>query len=789
MTTPRLSVVVPFYGVEDYIGDCLESIRVQHFHDIEVIMVDDGSPDGSRQVAEHFEELDSRFRVVTRENGGLGPARNTGTENASGEYLTFVDSDDLVTRHGFEKLVEALDTTGSSFAGGNARRFNNSSGVKPSWAQLHAFARTRFATHVFEHPVLARDRMVWNKVYRRSFWDEYGYQFPAIRYEDYPVTIKAHLDAVTVDILSQPVYYWRERESGDSITQQVFRYDNLVDRVKSASMVVDLVANAPKPVQLRTHVMLAESDFVSIVQSFATASEDECHQIIELGHELVERLGIDALQQRSRYDQLQYYAMLAEDVPLLRELAVFRRDGGLRGGARAFKVPRSVSRYEYGYPGYGRKYLPKDVFLSPAKDLALRTAVNAVRWEDDGLHIEATAEVRHLPTTTQSTLRVFAVSKDVREQVPVRRFDYVDSHGQIAYCGFEMVLTPEQLARYGANESGLRFDLQLASHGSRRNGLLKGLRPGSPTFPEGSYVAPGLWAQPSSTRAGELQIGWRRDPWTLVGGHIEGDTLTLELRAPRPLQVAQLILPGGQFADDLHYPTTCSILGGTTTIVGQIPLRDVAARTDDDDPYLQITTRGIQVRAAGVNNPVTWDAGRHSIAGRVDDHQFRVTRSQANFANLWETAIRLIADSAEVDGEELVVRGRCYGGESDWTIAWRRYLPGTEDYVDLTPTVVSGLDWTICTPIADLIGIDAERNPVDPLATLATWTLFSTSAQRELSTSVLPESLLIARLPVVLSDGERRGTMRPQGDTLQINVVHDVPATPALPPASKPKAS
>ncbi|NNG40188.1 glycosyltransferase [Flexivirga sp. ID2601S] len=781
---PRLSVVVPFYGVENYIGDCLESIRVQHLSDIEVIMVDDGSPDGSRSVAEAYAAQDPRFRVVTRENGGLGPARNTGTEHAAGEYLTFVDSDDLVTRHGFSRMIEALDTTGSSFVGGNARRFNNSSGVKPSWAQLHAFARTRFATHVFDHPVLARDRMVWNKVYRRDFWDEFGYEFPAIRYEDYPVTLKAHLDAVTVDILSQPVYYWRERESGDSITQQVFRYDNLLDRVRSASMVVDLVAAAPKPVRLRTHVMLAESDFVSIVQAFATATEDECYQLIDLGHELVERLGIDALQQRTRYDQLQYHAMLARDVELLRELAVFRRDGGLRGGARAFKVPRSLGRYEYAYPGHGRSYLPKDVFLSPAKDLALRTTVNAVRWEDDGLHVRAVAEVRHLPTGADSSLRVFAVSSAIREQVPVRRFEDVDSHGQLAYCGFEMVIDRATLARWGAAEAPVRFDLQLSSGGARRNGLLRGLRPGSATFPEGGFLTDQLWVQPSSNRSGELLLSWHVAPWTITAGEVDGDDLVLTARAPRPLQVAQFVLPGNRYAEDLRYPATCRIDGGATHLIGRIPLSEVAARTDDDDPFLRITTRGIQVRAGGKHHPLLWDAGRRSVISRVGDNQFRLTRSAAGYANLWESAVRLVADSAELDGPDLVVRGRSLAADGDWVLSWRRYLPGTEDYVEVAATSVTGTDWTVRVPVADLLDVEGVPHEVDPLASLVTWTLFSTSAENDLSTAVLPETLLVSRLPLVCTGDRRRGTLRPHGDTLQVDVRFDVPATAARAPQS-----
>ena len=94
-----LSVVVPFYNVERYIEVSLESIAQQTFRDLEVIMVDDGSTDGSTVVAKSFAARDPRFRLVQQRNMGLGPARNTGARHATGQYLAFVDSDDLVDRH------------------------------------------------------------------------------------------------------------------------------------------------------------------------------------------------------------------------------------------------------------------------------------------------------------------------------------------------------------------------------------------------------------------------------------------------------------------------------------------------------------------------------------------------------------------------------------------------------------------------------------------------------------------------------------------------------------------
>src|SRR4051794_31037869 len=95
---PRLSVVVPIYNVETFLEECLESLAGQTLRELEVIMVNDGSTDGSGAIAAAFAARDPRFRLVEQANGGLGHARNTGVRNCTAgvEYLTFVDSDDII---------------------------------------------------------------------------------------------------------------------------------------------------------------------------------------------------------------------------------------------------------------------------------------------------------------------------------------------------------------------------------------------------------------------------------------------------------------------------------------------------------------------------------------------------------------------------------------------------------------------------------------------------------------------------------------------------------------------
>lgn len=106
---PKVSVVVPVYNVEKYLSKCLDSLINQSFRDIEIICVDDGSPDKSGEIAEEYAKKDSRIVVVHKENAGLGYARNTGMEHAEGEYVTFVDSDDWLTENYISNLVNAAE--------------------------------------------------------------------------------------------------------------------------------------------------------------------------------------------------------------------------------------------------------------------------------------------------------------------------------------------------------------------------------------------------------------------------------------------------------------------------------------------------------------------------------------------------------------------------------------------------------------------------------------------------------------------------------------------------------
>lgn len=110
---PLISVIVPVYNVEKYIDECLNSLLNQSYSNIEIILVDDGSKDNSASICDEYSKKYSNVRVVHKENGGLGFARNTGIDNCQGEYLLFIDSDDYVANNYVETMFENLFSTHS----------------------------------------------------------------------------------------------------------------------------------------------------------------------------------------------------------------------------------------------------------------------------------------------------------------------------------------------------------------------------------------------------------------------------------------------------------------------------------------------------------------------------------------------------------------------------------------------------------------------------------------------------------------------------------------------------
>jgi CDP-glycerol glycerophosphotransferase len=230
---PTVSAIVPFYDVEDYLSECLDSLLAQDFGDVEVILVDDGSPDGSRAIAEDYVGRDPRVRLLTRPNGGLGAARNTGVREARGEFLTFVDSDDLLPPGAIRALVEAARRTGSDIVVGSVERFDSLATWSPGWVDtVQAELRERITIEQFL-PLL-RNLYTWNKLYRRDFWESQDLWFrEGVAYEDQPIVTQLYARAGAIDVIPDIVYRYRARDDKSSISQQTASIADLRQRIEA----------------------------------------------------------------------------------------------------------------------------------------------------------------------------------------------------------------------------------------------------------------------------------------------------------------------------------------------------------------------------------------------------------------------------------------------------------------------------------------------------------------------------------------------------------------------------
>ncbi|MFD3479521.1 CDP-glycerol glycerophosphotransferase family protein [Streptomyces sp. NPDC058695] len=215
---PRFSVIVPVYKVQAYLHACLESVLEQSCSDLEVIAVDDCSPDASGAIADEFAARDKRVRAVRLpENVGLGRARNVGLEHATGDYVLFLDSDDTLTPGALQAITDRIEETGGPdvLVYDYARTYWTGEAVRNQYAdRLTQDGPAPFA--LADRPeILQLLMVVWNKAYRRAFIEEQGFTFPPGYYEDTPWTYPVLMSARTIATLDRVCVHYRQRRRGN----------------------------------------------------------------------------------------------------------------------------------------------------------------------------------------------------------------------------------------------------------------------------------------------------------------------------------------------------------------------------------------------------------------------------------------------------------------------------------------------------------------------------------------------------------------------------------------------
>ncbi|MCI7678044.1 MAG: glycosyltransferase [Streptococcus orisratti] len=216
-----ITVIVPIYNIENFIGNCIESIIRQSYENIEILLINDGSKDNSQKICETYVAKDSRVKLLNKENGGLSDARNYGLDYASGEYIVFIDGDDTIDPNYIEKLYTSIKMNGSEVA---ICSFNL---VNEDYVPFKSEILNLPAGVVSGHDILSevltsygyKYVVAWNKIYKKRIFDTLRFEKGKL-YEDEFINYKLFWDIQNVAIVKEPLYNYVQR-SGSIVTSNM----------------------------------------------------------------------------------------------------------------------------------------------------------------------------------------------------------------------------------------------------------------------------------------------------------------------------------------------------------------------------------------------------------------------------------------------------------------------------------------------------------------------------------------------------------------------------------------
>lgn len=239
-----ISIIIPVYKVEKYLEKCIQSVINQTYENLQIILVDDGSPDNCGKICDEYAERDQRIEVIHKSNGGLSDARNKGLEIAKGEYICFVDSDDYIEADMYEVLYNLLkqynvDVSICNFytvSQGKIAIKNADNGIK-EYNRIEILKEILLDNNIQSY--------AWNKLYKKDLFDEIKYPVGK-KYEDIGTTFYLLEKCNKVVVTGKPEYYYINRQ--DSIVNNVTettitdyielimqRYDYIEENIKELS--------------------------------------------------------------------------------------------------------------------------------------------------------------------------------------------------------------------------------------------------------------------------------------------------------------------------------------------------------------------------------------------------------------------------------------------------------------------------------------------------------------------------------------------------------------------------
>ena len=227
----EISVIVPVYKVERYLCECIDSILQQTFREFELILIDDGSPDRCGQICDEYAKADDRVRVIHQKNGGLSAARNAGLDLADGEFITFVDSDDILNRYYLQKLYEALTEYNADVAVCDSCNIVHKEDfqcpVTDRTTPCILMGHIEAVKSIYQYDKEQLPITVWGKLYKKELFANLRFPVGMIHEDEYLTPRLLYLSKRVIWI-RQALYGYRQREESTMNRKfSIIRYDGI----------------------------------------------------------------------------------------------------------------------------------------------------------------------------------------------------------------------------------------------------------------------------------------------------------------------------------------------------------------------------------------------------------------------------------------------------------------------------------------------------------------------------------------------------------------------------------
>ncbi len=238
MEEKKISIIAPVYNVGKYLEECILSLINQTHHNLEILLVDDGSTDASGTICDDYSAKDPRIKVIHQKNGGAGSAKNTALNTATGDYIAFVDSDDFVRPDYIWVLLDTLERERADIAECGFFLMRKSSKEAVDNQPTGVFSAEQFLERFLTD---WKCSLLWNKLFKRELLDDLRfYEGRVIDDEFY--TYKAVMRAQRIAVTAEPLYVYRQRKTG--VTNQGRWRQRLLDRLAYYTERYDLVTGA-----------------------------------------------------------------------------------------------------------------------------------------------------------------------------------------------------------------------------------------------------------------------------------------------------------------------------------------------------------------------------------------------------------------------------------------------------------------------------------------------------------------------------------------------------------------